>query len=64
MTRVIVQLIDATVIHRINGDDAALAAQSYVRKLKREGITYKGAYYGPGGIVKIEIKEGEDGRQT
>lgn len=58
MIRVIVTVVDGIVIAKLNGNKEA--AQSYVRKIKTEGIAYKGTHYGPAGIVKIEVRD--DGR--
>ena len=58
MHQVIVRLIDDAVTLQVNTEDEA---ESVRRRIKGQGITYKGTYYGPGGIVKIEIREPSNG---
>ena len=54
MYEVIVRLIDAAVTLQVNTEDEA---ESVRRRIKGQGMAYKGIYYGPGGIVTIEIRE-------
>ena len=58
MYQILVRLIDAAVTLQVNTEDEA---ESVRRRIKGQGMTYKGIYYGPGGIIKIEIREPSNG---
>lgn len=62
MHAVILTLVDAATVTCFVPDKAQ--AESVRRGFKARGITYKGTYYGPAGIVKIAIEERENGGQT
>lgn len=57
MTKIHIRLIDAEITLDVPGAKPEQIARSYIRKLRKEGVTYNGSYYGPGGIVKIDIKK-------